>query len=160
MSNLRITLQGPDRMVLLFAEWLQCQGIASSAGEPLEVPSGGSVEMISQTAELWVELPGYLVQNTVDKAAAYDLPPDPDATEELLLSTPFLLKRMLDTLVPLLNRLSLTGLELTRNPDGLWYWRWAGLGVQSAQGYRLPGTALDDAVGYRFLRREVAVRGE
>jgi hypothetical protein len=67
---------------------------------------------------------------------------------------------MLDTLVPLLNRLSLTGLELTRNPDGLWYWRWAGLRVQSAQGYRLPGTALDDAVGYRFLQREVAVRGD
>ncbi len=160
MSNLRITLNGPARTVLLFAEWLQCQGIAVPEGEPREVQSGGTVEMLSQTAELWVELPGYLVQNTVDASATTDLVDGLDDTEEVLFTTPFLLKRMLDVVVPILNRLSLAGLDLRRNDAGLWHWGWTGLGVRSVRGYRLLGMALDDAVGYRFLRRAVAVREE
>lgn len=160
MSKLRITLQGPDRMVLLFAEWLQCQGILPPGGEPLEVESGGSVEMLSRTAELWVELPGYLVQNTLDTGATLDLPDGLDETDGLLLNTSFLTKRLLDALVPFMNRLSIAGLELTRTEAGLWQWKWTPLGGQSVRGYQLLGAALDDAVAYRFLRREVAVRGE
>ena len=60
-GHVRVTVSGPVLATLILAGWLELQGASPwrEATDPLE--SGGTMELRTETAEYWVELPCELV---------------------------------------------------------------------------------------------------
>lgn len=59
-QHVRVTISGPVLATLILAGWLELQG-APQARATNELGAGGTMALISETAEYWLELPCSLV---------------------------------------------------------------------------------------------------
>lgn len=67
----RVTIRGPALAALCLFEWLQLQAPEPSEdAHSSDVVHGGSLELLTETAELWVELPIPLVYHLIADAPA------------------------------------------------------------------------------------------
>jgi hypothetical protein len=64
-QRVRVTLHGPALAVLCLAEWMHQHEPEPIDGMPITVRSGGSVEVITETAELWFEFPSCVVYGMI-----------------------------------------------------------------------------------------------
>ena len=68
-QHVRVTISGPVLAALILTGWLELQGAPQAqAADKAEV--GGTIELLSETAEYWLDLPCSLVY---DIAAAPDV---------------------------------------------------------------------------------------
>ena len=68
-QRVRVTLRGPALAVLCLTEWLHLQGPETPEGDAVTLASDGTVDIYSETAEIWVDLPLPVIYDIIAEGA-------------------------------------------------------------------------------------------
>ena len=95
MEPVRVTIKGPALATLILTEWLRQHGPAAIEGAERFLDSDGTLDVLNETAEMWVEVPVASVYHLVAES-----PPVPHKRATSSQTITYLLRLELPELPP------------------------------------------------------------